>query len=70
MAHCAAELAKSYSGVASDPLAPVVEGMRRLQELSDALLATSQGQPPIISLTESDSFPSSIVAAALPHAAH
>ena len=43
---CAAQLAKNYSGVASDPLAPIVEGMRRLQDLTDALLATSQGQHP------------------------
>jgi diguanylate cyclase (GGDEF)-like protein len=70
VAHCAAELAKDYSGAASDPLAPVIEGMRRLQDLTDALIASSQGQTLAISLTESDSFPSALVSAVLPHATH
>ncbi|MEX2114705.1 MAG: hypothetical protein WD845_16050, partial [Pirellulales bacterium] len=59
VAECAAKLARHTSDSRHDPLAPVVERVRKLQDLVDALLAASEGRRMPMSLTDSDSFPAS-----------
>jgi len=57
VAECAAKLAKHASDAKHDPLAPVVDRVRKLQDLVDALIAASAGKRIPIDLTDSDSFP-------------
>ena len=55
VARCATQLSERASGSSKDPLAPVLEGVRKLQNLVDALVASSDGRNVPISLTDSDS---------------
>ncbi len=57
VAECAAKLTKRATDAQHDPLAPVVERLRKLQDLVDALVAASDGGRGPINLTDSDSFP-------------
>jgi hypothetical protein len=59
VAECAARLSKHAGDSRHDPLAPVVERVRKIQDLIDALLAASQGKGIPIDLTDSDSFSTS-----------
>ena len=52
---------QAFWRLAHDPLAPVVERVRKIQDLIDALIASSQGKSIPIDLSESDSFPLSTV---------
>jgi diguanylate cyclase (GGDEF)-like protein len=61
IAKCAARLSKHAGDSRHDPLTPVVERVRKIQDLIDALLASSQGKNIPIDLTDSDSFPASAV---------
>jgi hypothetical protein len=57
VSQCAAQLSKNATGAADDPLAPVLEAARKLQNLVDVLAASAQGKKLVLSLTDSDSFP-------------
>ncbi|MGD9722871.1 MAG: diguanylate cyclase [Pirellulales bacterium] len=59
VAQCASRLSQSATGTADDPLAPVLEGMRKVQSLVESLLALPADHCPPLSLTDSDSFPMS-----------
>jgi CBS domain-containing protein len=62
VSECAAHLARNATHKPDDPLAAVVEGVRKLQNAIDAQLASAGGQKLPISLTDSDSFPLSAIA--------
>ena len=57
VAQCVEQLSKSVTAAADDPMAPVLEGIRVLQNQVDALLASSGGRNLVPDLTDSDSFP-------------
>ena len=66
VAQCASRLSQSATGTTDDPLAPVLEGVRKVQTLVETLLALPAEQCVPFSLTESDSIPLSALKAKMP----